>query len=92
MMKLAPNHASELVYGGYEKRMLEAYASRFSARQLAGTMETIQASLGRMRDALDPKMSAELCIISLCDEIAGDTLLIRERDESAEVDELPMVG
>ena len=74
MMKLAPNHASELVYGGYEKRMLEAYASRFSARQLAGTMETIQASLGRMRDALDPKMSAELCIISLCDEIAGDTL------------------
>ena len=74
MMKLAPMHASELVYGGYEKRMLEAYAARFSARQLSGTLETLQASLGSMKDRLDPKMTAELCLISLCDEIAGNTL------------------
>ena len=74
MMKLAPIHASELVYGGYEKRMLEAYAARFSARQLSGTLETLQASLGSMKDRLDPKMTAELCLISLCDEIAGNTL------------------
>ena len=74
MMKLAPMHASELVYGGYEKRMLEAYAARFSARQLSGTLETLQASLGSMKDRLDPKMTAELCLISLCDEVAGNTL------------------
>ena len=74
LMKLAPMHASELVYGGYEKRMLEAYAARFSARQLSGTLETLQASLGSMKDRLDPKMTAELCLISLCEEVAGDTL------------------
>ena len=74
MMKLAPMHASELVYGGYEKKMLEAYAARFSARQLSGTLETLQASLGSMKDRLDPKMTAELCLISLCDEVAGNTV------------------
>ncbi|MBQ3372208.1 MAG: DNA polymerase III subunit gamma/tau [Oscillospiraceae bacterium] len=74
MMKLAPMHASELVYGGYEKRMLEAYTARFSARQLSSTLETLQASLGSMKDRLDPKMTAELCLISLCDEIAGNTV------------------
>ncbi|MBQ8076378.1 MAG: DNA polymerase III subunit gamma/tau [Oscillospiraceae bacterium] len=74
MMNLAPQHASELVYAGYEKKMLAGFASQFSARQLSGTLETLQASLGSMKDRLDPRMTAELCLISLCDEVAGDTL------------------
>ena len=74
MMKLAPKHASELVYGGFEKKTLESYASRYSSRRLSAMLESLQAALGRMKDALDPRMTAELCIISLCEEISGDTL------------------
>lgn len=74
MLKVAPKNASALIYGGYDMNMLKEYASRFTTQQLSGTLSSIQETLGSMRDGLNPKMSAELCLISLCTEVAGNSL------------------
>lgn len=74
MLKVAPKNASALIYGGYDMNMLKEYASRFTTQQLSGTLSSIQETLAGMRDGLNPKMSAELCLISLCTEVAGNSL------------------
>ncbi len=85
MLKVAPRNASELIYGGYNREVLKEYASRFTVRQLSGTLETLQDALGKMRDRLNPKMTVELCLITLCSNAAGGSLqALGERIEALE--------
>ena len=72
MIKLAPEGAQELVYGGYDTDTLLRFASGASVQELTACLETIQSALGTMKDALNPKMSAELCIVSLCSGIGSN--------------------
>lgn len=72
MMKLAPEGAQELVYGGYDTDTLLRFASGSSVQELSSCIETIQNALGAMKDALNPKMSAELCIVSQCSGLGAN--------------------
>ena len=74
MLKVAPRNAGELVYGGYDRAHLKQYVSQYSVALLSGTLEALQTALGNMRERLSPKMTAELCLISLCTELGGDSL------------------
>ena len=74
LLKVAPHNAGEMIYGGYDADHLRQYAAQYSAFQLSGTLETLQSALGNMRERLSPKMTAELCLISLCTELGGDSL------------------
>ena len=73
MIKVAPQNAFDLIYGGYDRETLKEYASRFSVSQLSSTLDALQTALGNMRERLSPKITAELCLVSLCKDIAGDS-------------------
>ena len=74
LMRVAPLGAGGLIYGGFERATIKAYAEKYRPEQLSAMLEKIQQALANMRDMLSPKITAELCIISLCSNIAGDTL------------------
>ena len=74
MVKIAPQGSADLVAGGYDRARLRRYAAEHTVEELSGMLETLQAALGNMRERLSPKITAELCLVTLCTEIAGDTL------------------
>ena len=73
MIKVAPQNAFDLIYGGYDRTVLKEYAAGYTVSQLSSTLDTLQTALGNMRERLSPKITAELCLVSLSTEIAGDT-------------------
>ena len=73
MIKVAPQNAFDLIYGGYDREILKEYAAEYSISQLSSTLDSLQTALGNMRERLSPKITAELCLVSLCRDIAGDS-------------------
>ena len=73
MIKVAPQNAFDLIYGGYDRAVLKEYAAGYTVSQLTSTLDTLQTALGNMRERLSPKITAELCLVSLCTEISGDS-------------------
>ena len=73
MIKVAPQNAFDLIYGGYDRSALKVYAAEYSVSQLSSTLDSIQTALGNMRERLSPKITAELCLVSLCSDVAGDS-------------------
>lgn len=73
MIKVAPQNAFDLIYGGYDREILKEYAAEYSVSQLSSTLDSLQEALGNMRERLSPKITAELCLVSLCRDIAGDS-------------------
>ena len=80
MLKVAPNGGRELLSAGYDRKTLETFAGRMTSEQLLAYMDTISARLGSLRDGRDPKITCELCIVSLCrPELSDDLASLRER-------------
>ena len=73
MIKVAPKNSFDLIYGGYDREILKEYAADYSVSQLTSTLDSLQTALGNMRERLSPKITAELCLVSLCTDIAGNT-------------------
>lgn len=74
MLKVAPRGGLALLAGGYEKELLEGFARRLTNEELICLMETIQRFQSSMRDAKNPKICAELCLVSLCDNSLGESV------------------
>ncbi len=74
MVRVAPKSAAELVSGGYEMPVLEAFARRLTGEELLSVLELVQRSLSSLRDAHNPKTSVELCLLALCEDPAGESL------------------
>lgn len=74
MLHVAPRAGLELISGGFEPRGLESFAKRMTSEELVAAMETIQRTLGDMRDIKNPRTAAELCLVSLCSDAAGDSI------------------
>ena len=74
MLKVAPSGGSELLSGGYDKATLAGFAKRMTPEELICDIDSIQAHLGSLRDGRDPKTTAELCIIGLCEPELGDSI------------------
>ena len=74
MMHVAPKGARALLSGAYEPETLRGFASPLTSEELLCAMGTVQRYQSGIRDAGKPKMLAELCLLSLCDDAAGDSM------------------
>ena len=74
IISVAPKSGGSLITGGYDRQLLNSFASRMTTEETVAAMETVQRSLSAMRDAGNPRTVAELCLVSLCDNTAGDSI------------------
>ena len=74
MMKVAPRGGQSLITGGYDSATLEALGARMTKEELICAMETLQDAQTRIRAGASPRTSAELCLVSLCDNTLGESV------------------
>ncbi len=74
MTKVAPSGGNELLSGGFDKATLTGFAKRMTPEELICDIDSIQAHVGSLRDGRDPKTTAELCVIGLCEPQLGDSI------------------
>lgn len=74
MMHAAPKAASELLSGGYDTAALRDFTERMTTEEILSAMTTVQERMSAMRDVKNPRTAAELCLVSLCDNTAGDSI------------------
>lgn len=74
MLHVAPKGAQDLLSGGYDSGTLSGFARRMTTEELLCAMETLQRATDALRDAKNPKMTVELCLVSLCDNAAGESI------------------
>lgn len=74
MTSVAPKGGSELLSGGYDSSALSELSAKFTSAELLRGLDVIQEYLSGMRDAVNPRILAELCLISLCEPQLSDGL------------------
>ena len=74
MLHVAPKGAQDLLSGGYDSSTLSGFARRMTTEELLCAMETLQRATDALQDAKNPKMTVELCLVSLCDNAAGESI------------------
>ena len=74
MLQVAPKGGQELLSGYYELSSLTDFAGRMTREEIICAMDTVQRCLGSLRDARSVKNAAELCLVSLCDNTAGESV------------------
>ncbi len=74
MTKVAPKGGAELLSGGYDRETLDRFAKSMTAEELICGIDSVQAHIGSLRDGRDPKTTAELCVIGLCEPQLGDSI------------------
>lgn len=74
MFRVAPKGALELISGSYETATLKAFAQRMTTEEMLSAMDTLQSAAASMRDAKNPRLAAELCLVSLCESPAGESV------------------
>lgn len=85
ILKVAPEGGRELLTAGYDLNTLKSFAEIMSNAAILSNIDYIMSTVGSLRDGRDPKITAELCIIGLCDPEAGNDLAgLRTRVEKLE--------
>ena len=74
MLQVAPRGAAALISGGYDGAVLSGFAKQMTTEELICAMDTVQRALNGLRDVKNPKTAVELCLISLCDNVLGESL------------------
>lgn len=74
MMHAAPAAALELISGGYDAAALRDFAARMTTEEILSAMSTVQIHMATLKDVKNPKTAVELCLVSLCDNTAGDSI------------------
>ena len=74
LVHVAPRSAGELMSGSFDSGSLSRFAQRMNTEALLSAMDTLQRCLSGLRDTRNPRTAAELCLISLCDDTAGESL------------------
>ena len=74
IVKVAPKSGLSLISGGYDSVLLNSLSERMTKEELLCALETLQNSLASMRGSTNPKITAELCIVSLCDNTLGESV------------------
>lgn len=67
MMSVAPKAKTSLLSGGYDAATLSSFTKRLTCAELINRIDLISDYLIKIKDAKSPKLTAELCLISLCD-------------------------
>ena len=65
MYSVAKKGSGALLSGGYDDKLLEAFAKSLTPAQLLGLLNTIQDALAGLAQSVNPKLGAELCLIRL---------------------------
>ncbi len=65
LTQLAPKGGVSLLSGSYDDKQLSMLSKKLTAQELINALDSISACIGRLRDGRDPKLAAELCLISL---------------------------
>ena len=73
MMKIAPRGGTSLISGGYDSATLEALGERMTKEEIIAAMGTLQNAQTQIRAGASPRMTAEICLVSLCDESLSDS-------------------
>lgn len=74
LMQVAPKSVMELASGGFDREVLSAFARRCTRDELLFAAQTVQNSAAGIRDAKNPRMAVELCLVSLCGDLAGESV------------------
>ena len=74
MLRVAPRGAGALLSGGYDDATLGSFASRMTTEELLCALATLQRAQEGMRTATNPRTTAELCLVSLCDNTAAESI------------------
>lgn len=67
MLSVAPKASDGLLSGRFSKDMLDSFCKRLTKAEILSRINTVSDYLVRIRDSKSPKLTAELCIIALCD-------------------------
>ena len=74
MMKIAPKGGVSLISGGYDSKTLERLGGSMTKDELIGAMKMLQSAQMQIRAGANPKTTAELCFVSLCDGSLSDSI------------------
>ena len=74
MLRVAPKAGLNLISGGFEERTLQYFVKRMTTEEIVSAMATVQNTMNSLRDSSNPRIAAELCLVSLCCDAAGDSI------------------
>lgn len=74
IVKAAPNGAGELISGNYERDVLNGFAERMTREEILFCADTVQNTVSRMRQTRSPRIAAEICLVSLCDDRTAESV------------------
>lgn len=74
MFRVAPRAAQELVSGGYDGGTLKAFADEMTTEEMLAALDTLQGALASLKEAKNPRLTAELCLVSLAESPAGESV------------------
>ena len=85
LYRIMPPDGGGLVSGNFDPVVLKRYSDAHSADELIALMQILENRAAQMRDSSNPKISAEMCLITMCDGRAQDSLYsIRARLDKIE--------
>ena len=67
MLSVAPKASDGLLSGRFSKDMLEVFCKKLTKAEILSRINTVSDYLIKMKDSKSPRLTAELCIIALCD-------------------------
>ena len=67
MLSVAPKASDGLLSGRFSKDMLDVFCKRLTKAEILSRINTVSDYLIKMKDSKSPRLTAELCIIALCD-------------------------
>ena len=74
MLRVAPKGAQGLISGSYDSATLQSFAECMTTEEMLSALGTLQNAVITMKDAKNPKLAAELCLVSLCESPAGESV------------------
>lgn len=74
LTQLSAKGGSQLLSGSYGDDILESFAKKLTAEEMLVALDSVSACIGKLRDGRDPKLAAELCLISLAQPDMGESL------------------
>lgn len=74
LMQVAPKSVMELASGAFDREVLSDFAKRCTKEELLFAAQTVQNAAAGIRDAKNPRMAVELCLVSLCANLSGDSV------------------
>lgn len=67
MTSVAPRGGEELLSGGYDSATLSALSARLTSGEIMRYLGVIEETLSALREAVNQRLLAELCLIQLCE-------------------------